>query len=58
MKGGLRGQVEEFSNEENMSMPQAYAQLLKYGLKHYKNVVLKERNENGEVGDETEVTEA
>lgn len=57
MKGGLRGQVEEFSNEEGMSMPQAYAQLLKYGLKHYKEVILQQRKENGEA-EETEATEA
>ena len=61
MKGGLRGQVEEFSNDEGLSMPQAYAQLLRYGLQHYRESKSKEGQENGEMveaQEESEVSEA
>jgi len=60
MKGGLRGQVEEFSNDEGLSMPQAYAQLLRYGLKYHNDIKTKEGQDNGELteaDDESEITE-
>lgn len=32
MDGILRGRVEKHANEQDMSMPQAYADLLRHGL--------------------------
>lgn len=57
MDGVLRGRVEKYANEQDLSMPQAYARLLEIGLDSLDSIQPDTDGEMVDEADETEVSE-